>query len=336
MHTIDLSQINTHTDLVIDEFKDDKDIIHELNTYGDIKVDYFTINQNISNKKAGHYVTISFNDITDKDNFTSCENIFIQELKKFFAKEKIILPSSFLILGLGNSKTTADSLGPKTIDNILVTRHLFMLGDIATGYQNVSALAPGVIGDTGLEVSDIVSGLITNIKPDVLIVIDALMSSAISRLNKTIQITDTGISPGSGIGNNRKELSFKTLGIPVVAIGIPTIVAASTIVVDALEMLLKKISYNIKNINNPSSKFKLGEYIKEQSILTASEKTSLMGMLGTLSEEDLNELILEILSPINYNLMVSPKEEDFLVAKLALLISNGLNKSLHESFNPTK
>ena len=150
-----------------------------------------------------------------------------------------------LIVGLGNANSTADSLGPKSIDRVLVTRHLFELNtNIKDGMRCVSAIVPGVMASTGIETLDIITSLVNRIKPSFLIVIDSLSSLSIDRLNRTIQITDTGINPGSGVGNNRKEISKDNLGVPVIAIGVPTVVYSSIIVNDTIELLLcLKIRY---------------------------------------------------------------------------------------------
>ena len=148
-----------------------------------------------------------------------------------------------------------DSLGPVVVDNVMVTRHMFLLQpeSISEGVRNVSALAPGVMGTTGIETSDIIQSVIDKIKVDYVIAIDALASRSIHRVNKTIQITNTGISPGSGVGNKRKELSKDTLGIPVIAIGIPTVVDIATITYDVIDFVLRYLNYKIKMMPNQAT-----------------------------------------------------------------------------------
>ena len=240
--------------------------------------------------------------------------------------------------GLGNASSTPDALGPKTLDHVLVTRHLFLLGEVEEGYRNVASFKPSVTGVTGIETKDLIEGIKEKIKPDILIVIDALASSSIERLNKTIQITSAGISPGSGVGNNRLEISQDTLHIPVIAIGVPTVVDGATIVENTLQLLLKKISYGLENKEN--EKLKLvpitnQNYLNHTKELSKEQKEDLLGMVGLLDEQELKSLILEVLLPVNYNMMVTPKEIDYLIEKLSLLLGNMINKSLHEHFNPT-
>lgn len=329
MHSIDLSKYNCRTDLIIE--KDRVGIDNKHYEENGIGVD-------VMKKDNNSYVTISFKDITDKENFKNVESIFIKELKNLL-KSYISDNSKIMVIGLGNSRSTPDSLGPEVIDNILVTRHLFSLGDVEDGYLNVCSLKPQVTGVTGIETGDMIEAVIAKLDIDLIIVVDALAASSILRVNRTIQITDEGIAPGSGVGNNRKELSYKTLGKPVIAIGVPTIVDAATIVSDTMHYLLKQLSYKIVNINSAKNKLineKYFDYSKQNVIFNESDKEKVLGVLGGLNDDELKTLFEEVLTPINYNLMVTPKEVDYIVSKLGLLIGNGINKSLHYSFNPTK
>ena len=262
--------------------------------------------------------------------------MFSNEFKNLLNALNIKNNNTCLLIGLGNENSTPDSLGPKTINNILVTSHLFMLekNNVEPGYRCVSAFNPGVMGVTGIETSELIKSLVNTLKPDFVIAVDALAASSITRVNKTIQMTDSGIHPGSGVGNSRKEISKEILGIPVIAIGIPTVVDAVTIVSDTINYMLKHFSYVKENINNPANKLaiKKPNYInKKIKELNSEEKKQYIGLLGELSEEEMHSLIFEVLSPINYNLMVTPKEVDFVIDKLAEVLSSGINKSLHEN-----
>ena len=201
MHKIDLKNFSLRTDVIlekIDEF--DSDVItHNTKCESDINIDEVIVNNDISKYKKGIYKTISFKDITDKDNFKKVENVLIKELKDLLDKLDITDDLSCLIIGLGNQVSTPDSLGPKVIDNVLVTRYLFDMGDVEKGYRNTSSFKPGVTGSTGIETRDLIKGIVDVSKPDFLIIIDALASSRIERVNKTIQISDVGILPGSGV-----------------------------------------------------------------------------------------------------------------------------------------
>ena len=219
------------------------------------------------------------------------------------------------------------------IDNILVTRHLFELNaDVKEGIRKVSAIIPGVMGNTGIETIDIIKGIVDNVKPKFIIVIDSLCASSIERLNKTIQLTDTGIHPGSGIGNMRKEISKDTLGIPVIAIGVPTVVESVTIVNDTLEYMFMHLNY-LKN-NYETSKLVVkrnNNYLDKikSSKVSNEDKEILGGIIGSLDEEKKKDLISEVLNNINYNLIVTPKEIDFIIEKLANVISNSINNAIN-------
>ena len=248
------------------------------------------------------------------------------------------MDKSCLVVGLGNELSTPDALGPNVSDKILVTKYLFELGEVESGYRDVSAFKPSVTGVTGIETCDFIKGVVDVVKPDFIIVIDALAASAISRLNKTIQITDTGISPGSGIGNYRKSLDEETFNIPVISIGVPTVASATTIVSDTFKYMLKQFSFNLNNQDNKKLKFvpeSNRNYLDHDKELSKEEKEKVLGYVGLLEEEEFRTLVDEVLTPIEYNLVVTVKEIDFVIEKLALLISNGINKTLHKAYNTT-
>lgn len=335
-HNIDLSNYKIRTDLAIEAIdnKKIKGITSKEIIEDGIKVTEVMIDEEASqiiNKKKGNYITIEFEDVTDYENGKKVEKKFSSELTKLINKLNIDKEASCLIVGLGNSKSTPDSLGPLVINNVLVTNHLFELEEVTDGYRRVSVLVPGVMGQTGLETSEVISSLVDKFKPNFLIAIDALASQSIERVNKTIQMTDTGIHPGSGIGNSRKEISYETLKIPCIAIGVPTVVDAITIVSDTINYMHKHYTYSKLNINNPLNKLMAysPNYLKEKITLNKKDKETLLGIVGTLEENEVKQLLFEVLTPIGFNLMVTPKEVDFLVEKLSLIIGNGINKALH-------
>ena len=329
MHKISLEKYNLRTDLII-EREDIQGTKKET-----IKDEIYQVERIEDHNDK--YVSISFDDITDKDNFKTIENTLIKELKLVLKDINIKKEDLVLIIGLGNSLSTPDSLGPKTLENILVTSYLYNLGEVDKSYQNTAIFKPEVTGTTGIETSTIIKSLIEKTNTKLVIFIDALASSSIDHLNKVIQITTKGISPGSGVGNNREELTKNTLNIPVIAIGVPTIVEASTIVKDTLINLKKHISYQIENKDNIKTKLTTyQDYSEQENNLSKQEEKNILGEIGLLEPSDLKQLIDEVLIPIKYNLMVTPKEIDFQIDKLSLLIANSLNKSLHDDFNPTK
>ncbi len=328
MHSVDLKKYSLRSDLIIEANLDYQKESYEEDK---IKVDYIHLDKkNVLNKRIGDYITISFLDITDEDNFSKVLKILEKELKRILKLTKIANDACGLIIGLGNEKSTPDSLGHKTLKYITVTRHLDKLNLLDKKYRNISILEPSVIGTTGIDSYEIIMGVIDKIKPDFIIAIDSLAAINVERIEKTIQITNTGIDPGSGIGNNRKELSFNTLNIPVIAIGVPTVVSSAVIVKDTINYLMKNISYHKKNL--PKDKLILKgnlNYQNEKINLSNDEKEKLLGIVGTLSENEIMELIYEVLNPIGFNLVVSTKEIDFIIEKLGKLIALSLNHVLH-------
>lgn len=187
-------------------------------------------------KPQGKYITI------DVPSFSSDGEMLDGRLDGLIGEIRSLLPSSGTVLavGLGNRDMTADALGPECADKIFVTRHIGRELALSLGFdglRSVAALSPGVLGKTGMESSEIISSLVRHLEPSCVIVIDALAAKDISRLGSTVQLTDTGISPGSGVGNSRKEMSEKTLGVPVIAIGVPTVISAYTLAENVLSQI---------------------------------------------------------------------------------------------------
>ena len=238
--------------------KDDKEIkgvVLEKESNDNIEVTHLIIKneqgEKIMRKPIGTYITIEVFCMNDMQG--EKEKEFISKIKQYI-KELIenIEEKSVLIVGLGNREITPDALGPQVIDEIFTTRHL--IREFGQEFKEkhrmnvVTAIAPGVMAQTGMETKEIVRGILEQIKADFVIVIDALAARSVKRLNCTIQLTDTGISPGSGVGNNRNALNKESLGIPVIAIGVPTVVDAGTIVEDQLEQSLKAQGYSEQEI----------------------------------------------------------------------------------------
>lgn len=335
-HEIDLKKYQLRTDLVIENISDLNNSISKNKEFDDIKVTTVTLNKEDADKiskKEGIYTTIEFSDITDSDNQKMVSKILEKCLKQLIKKMKIKDESSCLVIGLGNRESTPDSLGPLTTEEIIVTRHLYLLGEVDEGFRCVAATSPGVTGSNGIETLDFIRGIIEQIKPDFLIVIDALASNSIERVNKTIQMTNTGINPGSGVGNSRKEISKDTIGIPVIAIGIPTVVDAVSVVSDTINYMHKHYAFHKKFLDSPLNRLISGNkinYLKQEVNIDDQDKTSLLGLVGGLNQNEIRSLISDVLTPIGYNLMVTPKEIDFVVKKLSSAVALGINNALHK------
>lgn len=255
-------------------------------------------------KPKGTYITIEAGDMNEEDEDYHRE-ISVQlakVMKQLIHVKKEEL--SVLVVGLGNREVTPDALGPRVVDNLFITRHILNeYGKYAFGSENVnriSSIVPGVMAQTGMESLEIIKGIIKETKPDLIVAVDALAARSTKRLNRTIQVTDTGINPGSGVGNHRHGLNEKSLGIPVISIGIPTVVDAATIVNDTM--------YNL---------------------ITAMCQSTTLGTLGNslgeLNDAEKYELIRELLSPNLNAMFVTPKDIDESVKRLSFTISEGLN-----------
>jgi len=336
-HTIDMQKFKVRTDLIMETL--DGSIISKESTYKNIKVTETNIDEKQASqigKKERTYFTITFEDITDFHNEQDVTEVFSKTLNQLLQLENIQKLDKGLIIGLGNRKSTPDALGPLAIDKILVTEHLFLYGDVEEGFRPTIACAPGVMAQTGMETSQYIKALVDTFQPNFVIVIDALASQSLDRVHTTIQMSNTGISPGSGIGNKRKEISKKVLKIPVFAIGVPTVVDAVTIVSDTISYLQKFYAFHKSFMKNPMSKMVLSrqmDYSKKNMQLDPKEKENLFGILGQLQEQEIKELFEEVLTPIGYNYMVTTKEMDFLIDKLANILANGINQALHEKVN---
>lgn len=240
-------------------------------------------------KPMGSYITLEAPAMTQPD-----EN-YHQEISEELARQlKEIIPGiekeiSIMVVGLGNRDVTADALGPNVVDNLVITRHMVKeYGKVAFNKKQVhmvSGLIPGVMAKTGMESQEIIKGVVERTKPDVVIVIDALAARSTRRLNRTIQISNTGIHPGSGVGNHRNAITQETLGVPVIAIGVPTVVDAATIVSDAFEKLMRQTG--------------------EEPIDIQDELLSGLGEL--------------------YNMYVTGKDVDFEIKQISHIICNALN-----------
>ncbi|MBP2072723.1 GPR endopeptidase [Thermoanaerobacterium butyriciformans] len=255
-------------------------------------------------KPIGDYITIEAPDLRYRD--IELEDKVAQKLADVVKEiSNVNVNIKTLVIGLGNWNVTPDALGPKVIENIVVTRHLKELAPLQFGDNicSVSAMAPGVLGITGIETAEIVKSIVDKIKPDLVITIDALASRRIERLATTIQISNTGISPGSGIGNKRSAINMESLGVPVIAIGVPTVVDAATIANDAID------------------------YLESALIKNTSSNSPLYNVLKNMDKEDKYALIKEVLTP-EENLIVTPKEIDLLIKNISSILSRGINLAL--------
>lgn len=265
-------------------------------------------------KVMGSYITIEAPGLRKKDSYLQEEvsQVLSRELLALMGLEKEP-GKTVLVVGLGNWNVTPDALGPRVVQGLLVTRHILTLEPetLGPGFRPVAALSPGVLGLTGVETGEIIQGLVEKIRPDMILTVDALAARNMERLHTTIQISDTGIYPGSGVGNRRLPINRETMGMPVFALGVPTVVDAVTIALDAMDQLVGSLK------------------------ASAGEESKVYQVLKDMSWEDKRRLLAEVLSPYNGNLMVTPKEVDTLVEDTARLIAGGINAALHPGIEPS-
>ncbi|MBQ4076055.1 MAG: GPR endopeptidase [Clostridia bacterium] len=245
-------------------------------------------------KDCGKYITLTY------PNLLYQETGERKELVRILAetiRHMIPAEGDILIIGLGNRHITADALGSRVLDHLMVTRHMseIAMPGLKGKLRSVCAVAPGVLGITGIETAEMVHGIVEKIHPSAVIAIDALAARECSRICSTIQITDTGIRPGSGVGNHRQGLNRETLGVPVIAIGVPMVVYASVIARDALAMMMKDIGMNED---------------EHQSAIDV--------LIRRVADDGMGDLV------------VTPREVDDLVGRVGRIIADGINKALHE------
>ncbi len=259
-------------------------------------------------KPVGNYITLEAPHLSvpDEGYHREVSETLAVYLRELLGEEE----QTVLVVGLGNREVTPDALGPDVVGNVDITRHMIReYGKAGVGKEKanqVSALAPGVMAQTGMETLEIIKGVVQETRPDVVIAVDALAARSTRRLSRTIQITDTGINPGSGVGNHRNGINQETLGIPVIAIGVPTVVDAATIVGDTMESLVDTMD-------------------QEENI------RSLGGALGTLNRSEKQQMIRELISPHLNTMYVTPKDIDETVKRISYTISEGINIALQLS-----
>lgn len=256
-------------------------------------------------KAPGLYVTIEAEGLRYNNKILQSKimDLFAQELADMAKLKK---DSTILVVGLGNRNITPDALGPKVTEKLVVTRHLrsMISEELRGGVRSVCAIEPGVLGITGMETAEIIQGIVDKIRPDLVIAVDALAAASSKRMNTTIQLADTGIHPGSGVDNKRFGLNKQSLGVPVIAVGIPTVIHASNIAADTVQLLKDHAAFS--------------RYFKS---------------LESLSDQEQKLIIRQILPESLGNLMVTPKEIDSLMDDLSQVVAGGLNQALHPNID---
>ena len=304
---------NFRTDLAVerrDVYKKANNLENEIDgiesqkeeLYKNLKIErVFITNENgekAVGKPRGTYVTIDIKNlkIARDEEIQKASDVLTSELSKILDKH-VTRKEEMLVVGLGNVYATPDSLGPKVINEIDVTRHIikYLPQYIDENARPVTAISPGVLGTL-----EILKGIVENVKPKVVIVIDSLASRSIERISSSLQISDTGIVPGAGVGNARAELSQTTLGIPVIALGIPTVVELATLVSDGIDIFINRLQ----------------------------EKAQSNDYLNQLQKNDKYEDVKDALNIGEYNMIVTPKEIDDLIENMKDIVARGINQTI--------
>ena len=262
--------------------------------------------ERLMGKPIGNYITMESKSLRegDIDSHENAITVMVDILGKIHNLEK---GQTALVIGLGNENVSADALGPKVVSKLLVTRHIkeALPDALCDNVRPVAALSPGVMGVTGVETFETVMGLVERVKPDLVIAIDALASRSTSRINSTIQIADTGIVPGGGVGNSRKALNEENLGVKVISIGIPTVVDAATLANDTIDRIIEQMMKHTE-IDSP-----------------------LYLVLQESTDEEKYKMIVEMLGHYSDNMFVTPKNVDIVIDRLSNVIANAINIALH-------
>ncbi len=280
-------------DETLSSFKNHDNYTIKTKNYGKVTLTHVEIlkKNRFIQKDVGNYISIDFETLNDEKDRIHISDVLLKALHSMY---KISKKDRVLIVGLGNSEIVADSLGPSVAEKIIVTNHLFKLfpSQVDKDLRRVSVFTPKVMGQTGLESSDLIKAIAKLYNPTLIIAIDSLASSSVKRINKVIQINDSGIRPGSGIGNHRKPLNQQVLKVPIIAIGVATVVSAQKIV--------------------------------EEALFQYSKKTN-----AFLPKEKENQILNQILTNQSLNMVVTPKEIDEDVHYLSTIIATSLNKFIH-------
>jgi len=259
----------------------------------------------IIGKPIGNYITLDAPQIkqNDPDINEKVYKVLARELRKLIGTD---INESALVVGLGNWNVTPDALGPKAVSDVEVTRHILEYAPhvLSRPVRSVSAISPGVLGTTGMETVEVIRGVVDKVKPSFVIAVDALASRKLERISTTIQIADTGINPGSGVGNKRMAMSKETLGVSVIAIGVPTVVDAATMANDTIELMLENMNKNNLQVSDDYDRIKQAD------------------------QNEKYELIKQVLNPYVGDLVVTPKEIDEIITSVSDVVAQGINHAL--------
>ena len=313
----------TRSDLAIESLAHavkDKDYKHSEQKEANVTIETFEILQTseLYPHEVGQYVEISFPDYQDISTLTEQ---FEKQLSTFIKAKTNTIDPLILFVGLGNETLTSDAIGPRTLKHIRATHHYPLDERHQNQYYDSMCVAPGVMARTGMETADIVQCLVEEFHPDMIIAIDALCAQSYEKICHVIQMNNVGIYPGSGIGNHRKSITESSMGVPVVAIGIPTVIHVSSLVSDVYNLL----EGYFKESLDPSTSLKVGKRRRYEGRLNEVQRRLILGEIGQLDEQKRIQLLNEVLNPIESQFVMSDKDIDFDIEMISKILSSGIN-----------
>ncbi len=313
----------TRSDLAIESLVHavkDQDYKHHEERMGEVTIETFEIlkTSDLYPHERGKYIEISFADYTHMSDITSSLQKSLYTLMRDKVKK---LDPLILFVGLGNETLTSDAIGPRTLKHLRATHHYPLDERHHHQYFDSICLTPGVMAHTGMETADIVEGVIHQYQPDIVIAIDALCAQSYEKICRVIQMNNVGIYPGSGIGNHRKSMNEATLGVPVIAIGVPTVIHVSSLVSDVYNLL----EGYFKESLDPSSALKVGKRKRYEGRLNEMQRRLILGEIGQLDEQKRIQLLNEVLNPIESQFVMSDKQIDFDVEMISKVLSSSIN-----------
>lgn len=317
-----MNKYNTHSDLAkesLELLKEGKHYKRFIEKMDNFSIETYEFLEDTDYLKKGKYIEIFF-----KESFMSISQHVTRLLKEMIDQNDY---PRILIIGLGNPYLTSDAIGPRTLRDIRVTHYLDDGLKLENHYYDILSLTPGVMYQTGVETVEVIQAMVDQFQIDLVIAIDVLCARDYQKLGHVIQINNVGIHPGSGIGNHRQAIQEETLGCPVIAIGVPTVIYASSIVRDVFQLMKDYFgdSLDIKN------KLKIGKRKKYEGELSESQQQYLLGHVGSLEQEELESLLYEILTPVDRNFVMSDKQIDETVEKVSAILSKALNDLRYNS-----
>lgn len=298
----------------------DKDYKHEVEKSASITIEKFEIlnKSDLYPHEIGEYIEISFPDYQDIEGIS---RHFEKHLVTFIKSKTKKIDPLILYVGLGNETLTSDAIGPRTLKHIRATHHYSLNERHQNQYYDTMCLAPGVMAHTGMETADIIQCLVQEFHPDIIIAIDALCAQSYEKICHVIQMNNVGIYPGSGIGNHRKSITEMSMGVPVIAIGVPTVIHVSSLVSDVYNLL----EGYFKESLDPSTALKVGKRKRYEGRLNEVQRRLILGEIGQLDEQKRIQLLNEVLNPIDNQFVMSDKQIDFDIEMISKILSTSIN-----------